>query len=72
MKVWALGMIAWALRMTARALGMTVCLQLAIEQPGRPWSEQALPYGLAEMWLITPARWTLTESSREVRLPAGT
>jgi hypothetical protein len=51
---------------------MTVCLQLAIEQPGRPWSEQALPYGLAEMLLITPARWTLTESSREVRLPAGT
>jgi hypothetical protein len=54
------------------ALGMTVCLQLAIEQPRRPWSEQALPYGLAEMLLITPARWTLTESSREVRLPAGT
>jgi hypothetical protein len=29
-----------------------------------------LPYGLAKMLLITPSRWTLTESSREVRLPA--
>lgn len=54
------------------ALGMTICLQLALEQPRRPWSEQVLPYGLAEMLLITPTMWTLTESSREVRLPAGT
>ena len=52
------------------ALGMTVCLQLATEQRRRPWSEQVLPYGLAEMLLITPSRWTLTEASREVRLPA--
>ncbi len=51
------------------ALGMTVCLQLATEQRRRPWSEQVLPYGLAEMLLITPSRWTLTEASREVRLP---
>jgi hypothetical protein len=50
------------------ALGMTVCLQLLIEQPPRSWSEQALPYALAEMLRITPSRWTLTESSREVRL----
>jgi hypothetical protein len=52
------------------ALGMTVCLQLATERPRRPWPEQVLPYGLAEMLSITPSRWTLTESSREVRLPA--
>ena len=52
------------------ALGMTVCLQLAVEQARRPWSEQVLPYALAEMWLITPPRWTLTEASRDVRLPA--
>ena len=52
------------------ALGMTVCLQFALEQPRRPWPEQVLPYGLAEMLLITPSRWTLTEASREVRLPA--
>ena len=50
-------------------LGMTVCLQFAMERPQRPWPEQVLPYGLAEMLLITPSRWTLTESSREVRLP---
>jgi hypothetical protein len=50
------------------ALGMTVCLQFAMEQP--PWPEQVLPYGLAEMLLVTPWRWTLTEASREVRPPA--
>ena len=53
------------------ALGMAVCLQFALERPQRPWPEQVLPYGLAEMLLITPSRWTLTESSREVRLPAS-
>ncbi len=52
------------------ALGMTVCLQLAMEPRRRPWPEQVLPYGVVEMWLITPSRWTLTEASREVRLPA--
>ncbi len=51
------------------ALGMTVCLQLTTEQPRRPWSEQVLPYGLGEMMMITPSRWSLTEASREVRLP---
>ncbi len=51
-------------------LGMTVCLQFAMEQPRRPWSEQVLPHGLAEMLLVTPSRWTLTEDSRQVRLPA--
>jgi site-specific DNA-cytosine methylase len=54
------------------APGMTVCLQLAMEQPRRSWPEQVLPYGLADRWLITPSGWTLTETSREVRLPATT
>jgi hypothetical protein len=53
------------------ASGMTVCLRLTLEQPRRPWPEQVLPYGLAEMLLITPSMWTLTESSREVRLPSA-
>lgn len=52
------------------AQGMSVCLRFALEQPPRPWAEQVLPYGLAEMMLITPSRWTLTEVSRDVRLPA--
>jgi hypothetical protein len=52
------------------ALGMTVCLRLVMEQRGRSWSEQVLPYGLAEILRITPSCWTLTESSRQVRLPA--
>lgn len=51
------------------ALGMTVCLSFAREEPRRPWAEQVLPYGLAEPLLVTPSRWTLTETSREVRLP---
>jgi hypothetical protein len=51
------------------ALGMTVCSVLAWEWLPRSWSEQVLPYGLATMMLITPYRWTLTETSREVRLP---
>ncbi|MHB1844745.1 MAG: hypothetical protein ACYCWW_07920 [Deltaproteobacteria bacterium] len=52
------------------AQGMSLCLRFALEQPPRPWTEQVLPYGLAEMMLITPSRWTLTETSREVRLSA--
>jgi hypothetical protein len=51
------------------AQGMDVCLQFGMERPHRPWTDQVLPYGLAEMMQITPARWTLTEVSREVRLP---
>jgi hypothetical protein len=54
------------------ALAMTVCLQLSIEQPQRCWSEQVLPFGLADKWLIAPTGWTLTETSREVRLLAST
>lgn len=51
------------------ALGMTICLQLVQERPHRPWTEQVLPYGLAEILLITPSGWSLTEATREVRLP---
>jgi hypothetical protein len=51
------------------ALGLTVCSVLAWERPPRSWPEQVLPYGLATMMLVTPYRWTLTEASREVRLP---
>jgi hypothetical protein len=53
------------------AQGMSVCLHFAVERPARSWCEQILPYGLADMLLITPSKWTLTETSREVRLPAG-
>jgi hypothetical protein len=52
------------------AMGMTVCLQLATERPGRPWAEQVLPFGLAHMWLVTPSGWTLSETSRDLRLPS--
>jgi hypothetical protein len=52
------------------ALGMTICLKLGMERPRRTWSEQVLPYGLAEGWLFTPRGWSLEETSREVRLPA--
>jgi hypothetical protein len=52
------------------ALGMTVCLRFTMERSGRPWREQVLPYALADLFLITPSCWTLTESSREVRLSA--
>jgi len=51
------------------AIGMRVCRQFSAEQPPRAWSEQVVPYALAGMLLITPSRWTLTESSRQVRLP---
>jgi hypothetical protein len=49
------------------ALGMTVCLQFVTERRGRSWLEQVLPYGLVVT--IAPSRWSLTEDSREVRLP---
>jgi len=55
-----------------RAIGARedVCQRLETERPRRPWSEQVLPYGLVAF--IAPSGWTLTESSREVRLPAHT
>ena len=52
------------------AVGMAVSRRLADETAGRSWSEQVLPFALAEMLLVTPSGWSLTESSREVRLPA--
>ena len=51
------------------AMGMTVCLQLGLERPRRPWAEQVLPFGLAHMWRVTPRAWTLTGTSCDVRLP---
>jgi hypothetical protein len=54
------------------ALGMSVCWSLASEHSRRSWPERVLPYGLAELLMITPSRWTLTETSREIRLPATT
>jgi hypothetical protein len=53
------------------AVGLNVLLRFAREQPARPWPEQVLPYSLAGMLLITPSHWTLTESSRKVRLAVG-
>ena len=38
------------------AWGMTVCLLLARERFQRSWHEQVLPFGLAEILLITPSR----------------
>lgn len=52
------------------ATGMTALLHFASEGRNRTWSEQVLPYGLSWMLLVTPTAWTLTESSREVRLRA--
>ena len=51
------------------AIGMRVCRQFSAERPLRSWPEKVVPYGLAGGLLITPSRWTLTESSSEVRLP---
>lgn len=52
------------------ATGMTALLHFTSEGRKRTWSEQVLPYGLAWLLLITPEAWTLTESSKEVRLRA--
>ena len=51
------------------ALAMTVCLVLTTEGEGRSWPEQVCPYGLVVS--IAPSRWSLTEASREVLLPAS-
>ncbi len=50
------------------ALGMMVCRQFLMEEPRRPWTEQVLPYDLADQFSITPLGWTLTETSRDVCL----
>ena len=54
------------------ASGMTTCHRLAADGAGRSWPEQVLPYGLAGPLLVTPSGWTITETSREVRLPSFT
>lgn len=53
------------------SLGMRVCRQLGMEQPGRSWADQVLPYALGKMMLITPSGWTLDEESRDIHLPEG-
>ncbi|WP_437325924.1 hypothetical protein [Sorangium sp. So ce381] len=52
------------------AVGMNVCFLLRSERERheRSWPEQVLPYQLASFLLVTPADWTLTETSRDVRL----
>ncbi len=50
--------------------GMEACLSFTAERPPRPWSAQVLPFGLADRWLVTPSRWSLTETSRTIHLPA--
>jgi hypothetical protein len=52
-------------------VGMEIVRQLVAERPPRPWTQQVVPYGLAERMLITPVGWTLTEDSREVTLRRG-
>lgn len=51
------------------ATAMAGCELLAHEAPGRSWPEQVLPFGLAHTMQISPTGWSLTETSREVRLP---
>jgi len=50
------------------AVGFAVCDQFMAEHPPRPWSEQVLPFALADILGVTPSDWTLTESSRDVRI----
>jgi hypothetical protein len=47
-------------------VGMHLAEQLANQQTRLSWPEQVLPFALAR---FAPSRWTLTEHSREVRLP---
>lgn len=61
------GLMAFASERLAQA--MSVCLLFSVEEPPRAWVDQVLPYGLAEALLITPSRWSLTDVSRDVRLP---
>lgn len=49
--------------------GMEVSRGLALEQDGRSWAEQVVPYALAEAMMIRPTGWTLTEATWEARLP---
>jgi hypothetical protein len=51
------------------ALGMTVCRQLATERPGGHGQSRCCRAG-SPRCSRSRRRWTLTESSREVRLPA--
>lgn len=48
-------------------IGMAICRGMLSEQPSRSWEEQIVPYALDRR--ICPTQWSLTEVSREVRLP---
>jgi hypothetical protein len=50
------------------AFGMSVCLQLVAREGGRPWAELVARYSLHELMHVTPTDWSVTETSREVRL----
>jgi hypothetical protein len=47
--------------------GMFASAFFNYESPQRSWPEQVLPYGLTPFF--APSQWTLTEHSRDVRLP---
>lgn len=47
--------------------GMAACLSMYTETPEAAWPEQVLPFSQAQILLITPSGWTLTETSSEVR-----
>jgi len=47
--------------------GMAACLSMYCETPKVAWPQQVLPFSQAQILLVTPSGWTLTEASREVR-----
>lgn len=49
------------------ATGMDVCRALTRETPPSTWSEQVVPYAVAQR--VTPSGRTLSEATREARLP---
>ena len=53
------------------SVGMEICPAARGGETSASWAEQVIPYGFAERMLITPSGWSLTEETREVRLPRG-
>ena len=58
-------------RETAAAFsqGMLALDCLMSSENTRNWSDSVLPFHLAEMMLVTPSRWSLTEKTRSLDLP---
>jgi len=58
-------------RETAAAFsqGMLALDCLMSSENTRDWSDTVLPFHLAEMMLVTPSRWSLTEKTRSLDLP---